>query len=440
MLYRKEKYGISDDFEGLKDLYYKAKKELKREYDKDPNPECGYWLVKKEYTIESDVTKDGNNSGIKEYGFNDITIYFVLLSNYELSSEFTKDKQASDQYWKLVKSNMSKIDPFLFRNIGPNTGGSSMDKSKSLYILLRSSNIESFLTKNSGHDNVPLNDLYHEVTHQYDHLVSMYTVGDKHSVGNFGFLKNITQLKNNNERDLFKKANYLLYVLWDSSEFNAHQNNAGNHVVYDVIPSYRRDPINGAYKSLQSYIKDLSNYKEESFWETLRSYVLDNTISRTMFHIIFDMSSEKFRSWFLKETEKKLKKFYDSTAKNVLSKRGKDSENKELADKIEKEVEEEKNPIQFSIDHYFPKIAYSYPVNMKISFDSFIQDTDDFNKNGMLNIAIPKLHFNKEVSLDDLTLSKNNTSFREALVDKDKNSILVVSSLINKLLNTVSGQ
>lgn len=47
MLYRKEKYGISDDFAGLKDLYYKAKKELKREYDKDPDPECGYWLVKK---------------------------------------------------------------------------------------------------------------------------------------------------------------------------------------------------------------------------------------------------------------------------------------------------------------------------------------------------------------------------------------------------------
>ena len=303
-----------------------------------------------------------------------------------------------------MRSNLSKIDPFLFHNMNPITGGSSNDRTESLYIQLRASSIESFLTTNSGHDNVPLNNLYHEVTHQYDRLVSTHSLGTKHSIGNLGFSKNLTQLKNTNEQNLFQKACYILYTLWNSSEFNAHQNNAGNHHIYDLIPSYRKDPINGAYKLLQSYMKDLSNYKEESFWETLRSYVLDNTISRTMFHIIFDMSSEKFRSWFLKETEKKLKKFYDSTTKNVLSKRGKDSENKELADKIEKEIEEKKNPMQFSIGHYFPKVAYSYPVNMKISFDPFIQDTDDFNKNGMLNIAIPKLHFNKEVSLDDLTL------------------------------------
>ena len=440
MLYRKEKYGISDDFAGLKDLYYKAKKELKREYDKDPDPECGYWLVKKKYTIESDVTKDGNNSGIKEYEFNDITIYFVLLSNYELSSEFAKDKQNSEEYWKLVRSNLSKIDPFLFNNMNPLTGGASNDKTKSLYIQLRSSSIESFLTTNSGHDNVPLNNLYHEVTHQYDRLVSTHSLGSKHSIGNLGFSKNLTQLKNNNERDLFQKAGYLLYILWDSSEFNAHQNNAGNHAVYDVVPSYRKDPINGSYKSLKFYLKDLSNYKEESFWETLRSYILDNTTSRTMFHIISDMSSEKFRSWFLKETEKKLKKFYDFTVKNVLYKRDKDSENKELANKIEKEMEGKNNSISFSIDHYFPKTAYSYTVNIKINFDPSILDIDDFNKNGMLNINIPKLHFNKEVSLDDLTLAKKNTSFREALVEKNKSSILVVSSLINKVLNTVSGQ
>ena len=108
-LYKQEKYGIYKDIEGLNALYYKAKKELLKEYKKDPNPDCGYWIVEEQYMIESPFGNNDDKVLTKEYGWNKITIYFILLSTYDLSSEFCEDKKASEDYWNLVKRNLSKI-------------------------------------------------------------------------------------------------------------------------------------------------------------------------------------------------------------------------------------------------------------------------------------------------------------------------------------------
>ena len=445
-LYKQEKYGISKDIEGLNALYYKAKKELLQEYKKDPNPDCGYWIVEEQYMIESPFGNNDDKVLTKEYDWNKITIYFILLSNYDLSSEFCEDKKASEDYWNLVKRNLAKIHPTLFSSID-HVGGASNDKSKSVYIVLRSSNIDLFL-KNEIYDTTYLKNLYHEVTHQYDALLSYHNNFKKQSIRNsfsssvnaggrvpilFGDIE--TNFKDDKEKSLFEKACYLMYILWDSSELNAHQINAGNILAYVIRPSYRGNPLTSDYKRLQVFIDDLSSYSGESFWELLRLFMLGNSSSHSIRSTILDQSTSKFKIWFIKETSKRLKKFYDKTVKNTLSMKEQSEENEKLASAIMKHLPSDKGFISFNIEYYFPRVAYSYPVSIKITWDNNITDIEKFNKKGNVNISIPKLHFNKDITFDDLTMDNNNRSFYSSLVDGDKRSTLFISSLLNSVLD-----
>lgn len=448
-LYKQEKFGIHKDMEGLKSLYYKAKKELLKEYEKDPDPDCGYWIVEESYSIESSFGDKEDKILIKEYGWNQITIYFILLSNYDLSSDFCEDTEASEDYWDLVKRNLAKIHPTLFGSID-HVEGASNRKSKSAFIVLRSSNIE-FLLKNEIYDTSYIKNLYHEVTHLYDALLSDYNHFSGSSIRNAYstsvdagnkvpvlFDEIETNFKNGKEKSLFEKACYLMYVLWDSSELNSHQINAGNTLVYAVRPSYRGNPITADYKRLQFFIDDLSSYTEESFWKLLHLFMLGNSTSHSIRSTILDQSAFKFKTWFIKETSKRLKKFYNKTVKNTLSMEEQEAENEKLASMIAKQLPSTKDSISFTIDHYFPRVAYSYPVIIKINWDSDITDVEKFNKDGVFTISIPKLSFNKDFTFDDLTMNKKNNYFRSSLVDGDKRSIQTLSSLLNDVLNIIS--
>lgn len=107
-----EKFGIQYDLAGLKALYYSAKSTLESLYREDKHPSSGCWVSDSIYYLESvDNVPDSVKKG-KDY--NRVTVYFVLLSDYDLTSKNPKASDAEiDDYWDKVLATLQRKDHFL---------------------------------------------------------------------------------------------------------------------------------------------------------------------------------------------------------------------------------------------------------------------------------------------------------------------------------------
>jgi len=443
-----EKFGIQYDLAGLKALYYSAKATLENLYREDKYPSDGCWVADSSYFLESvddvpDRVKKGKNT------YNRVSVYFVLLSDYDLTSKNPKASDAEiEDYWDKVLATLQLKDHFLRWETLISSEG--FCASRNVVVKIRTSDFDTyFSTRGSDVDRAALDTLQHEMVHAFDEL---HWEGDSPMSQDdmrIGQAKNMRPLEDTKDKEMFSKALYLLYCLWVDTEFNAWQVGAIKDLVYDVSPNFRKQAVTWDFSTeLPNVIRALDAYDQDDFWSYLKTYMVNNAESANVSKLE-KMSVDAFKTWFIKGSKDRLDKLIrDASKKHHLS-REQEKANNALADAIEEQLKQKSYPtnatscnIKVSVSHYFRDLSYAYPIDLEFSWSNVLSyahytPIKDFNQTGKVTMSVRKVHFQSTVNFADLTHSANNQAFYYAFTFLQRDYIEVVASLLNKMLDAV---
>lgn len=442
-----EKFGIQYDLAGLKALYYSAKSALESLYREDKHPSSGCWVSDSIYYLESvDNVPDSVKKG-KDY--NRVTVYFVLLSDYDLTSKNPKASDAEiDDYWDKVLATLQRKDHFLrWETIISSEGFSAY---RNVVVKIRTEDFNTYFnTRGNDVDKKALTTLQHEMVHAFDEL--HWEGGSPMSQDDMrrGQAKNMRPLEDTKDKEMFSKSLYLLYCLWVDTEFNAWQVGAIKDLVDDVAPNLRKQAVTSDFSTeLPNVIRALEAYDQGDFWSYLKTYMVNNAQAANVSKLE-KMSVDAFKTWFINGSKDRLDRLIrDASKKHHLS-REQEKANNALADALEEQLKQKSYPtnskecnIKVSVSHYFRDLSYSYPIDLEFSWSNVLSYANytpikDFNQNGKVTISVRKVRFQSTVTFADLTHSANNNAFYYAFTLLQRDYIEVVASLLNKMLDAV---
>lgn len=442
-----EKFGIQYDLAGLKALYYSAKSTLESLYREDKHPSSGCWVSDSIYYLESvDNVPDSVKKG-KDY--NRVTVYFVLLSDYDLTSKNPKASDAEiDDYWDKVLTTLQHKDHSLrWETIISSEGFSAY---RNVVVKIRTEDFNTYFnTRGNDVDKKALTTLQHEMVHAFDEL--HWEGGSPMSQDDMrrGQAKNMRPLEDTKDKEMFSKSLYLLYCLWVDTEFNAWQVGAIKDLVDDAAPNLRKQVVTSDFSTeLPNVIRALEAYDQGDFWSYLKTYMVNNAQAANVSKLE-KMSVDAFKTWFINGSKDRLDRLIrDASKKHHLS-REQEKANNALADALEEQLKKKSYPtnskecnIKVSVSHYFRDLSYSYPIDLEFSWSNVLSYANytpikDFNQNSKVTISVRKVRFQSTVTFADLTHSANNNAFYYAFTLLQRDYIEVVASLLNKMLDAV---
>ena len=441
-----EKFGIQYDLSGLKALYYSAKSTLENLYREDKHPSDGCWVTDSTYYLES---VDDVPDRVKKNNYNRVSVYFVLLSDYDITSKNTKASDAEiKEYWDTVLSALQHRNHSLRWETIISSGG--FCASQNVVVKIRTSNFDAyFSTRGNDVDREALKTLQHEMVHAFDDL---HWEGDspmRQDDLRRGQVEDMRPLEDTNDKGMFSKALYLLYCLWVDTEFNAWQVGAVNDLVYDIVPNFRKHAVTSKFSTeLPNVIRTLDAYDQDDFWSYLKTY-MENNAEATNVSKLEKMSVDAFKTWFIKGSNDRLDKLIRDASKKHFLSREQERATNTLADAIEEQLKQKSYPtnakscnIKVSVSHYFRDLSYAYPIDLEFSWSNVLSyahytPIKDFNQTGKVTISVRKVHFQSTVNFLDLTHDVNNKAFYYAFTFLQRDYIEVVSSLLNKMLDAV---
>lgn len=442
-----EKFGIQYDLAGLKALYYSAKATLEDFYREDKHPSSGCWVTDSIYYLES--VDDVPDSVKKGKDYNRVSVYFVLLSDYDLTSKNPKASDAEvDDYWYRVLSTLQRKNHSLRWETLISSGG--FCASRNVVVKIRTSDFYTyFSTRGNDADIEAIKTLQHEMVHAFDEL---HWEGDSPMSQDdmrIGQAKNMRPLEDTKDKEMFSKSLYLLYCLWVDTEFNAWQVGAIKDLVDDAAPNLRKQVVTSDFSTeLPNVIRALEAYDQGDFWSYLKTYMVNNAQASNVSKLE-KMSVDAFKTWFINGSKDRLDKLIrDASKKHHLSREQEKSDNA-LADALEEQLKQKSYPtnakscnIKVSVSHYFRDLSYAYPIDLEFSWSNVLTYANytpikDFNQNGKVTISVRKVRFQSTVTFADLTHSENNHAFYYAFTLLQRDYIEVVASLLNKMLDAV---
>lgn len=441
-----EKFGIQYDLSGLKALYYSAKSTLEGLYRENKHPSAGCWVADSIYYLES---VDDVPDRVKKNNYNRVSVYFVLLSDYDITSKNTKASDAEfKKYWNKVLSALQRKDRFLrWENL---ISADGFYASQNVVVKIRTSDFDAyFSTRGNDVDREALKTLQHEMVHVFDDL---HWEGDspmRQDDLRRGQVEDMRPLEDTNDKGMFYKALYILYCLWVDTEFNAWQVGAVNDLVYDLVPKLRKQAVTSEFSTeLPNVIRTLDAYDQDDFWSYLKTYMENNAEANNVSKLE-KMSVDAFKTWFIKRSNDRLDKLIrDASKKHHLSREQEKATNA-LADAIEEQLKQKSYStnakscnIKVSVSHYFRDLSYAYPIDLEFSWSNVLSFANytpikDFNQTGKITISVRKVHFQSTVNFLDLTNNVNNQAFYYAFTLLQRDYIEVVASLLNKMLDAV---
>lgn len=442
-----EKFGIQYDLAGLKALYYSAKSALEDLYSEDKHPSSGCWVAESIYYLES--VDDVPDSVKKGKDYNRVSVYFVLLSDYDLTSKNPKASDSEiDEYWDTVLSSLQRKNHSLRWETLISSGG--FCSSRNVVVKIRTSDFYTyFSTRGNDSDREAIKTLQHEMVHAFDEL--HWEGGSTMSQDDMrrGQANNMRPLEDTKDKEMFSKALYLLYCLWVDTEFNAWQVGAINDLVDDAAPNFRKQAVTSDFSTeLQNVIRTLEAYDQGDFWSYLKTYMVNNAEASNVSKLE-KMSVEAFKAWFVKGSKDRLDKLIrDASKKHHLS-REQEKADTALADAIEEQLKQKSYSanakecnIKVSVSHYFRDLSYAYPIDLEFNWSNVLSYANytpikDFNQTGKVTMSVRKVHFQSTVTFADLTHSANNQAFYYAFTFLQRDYIEVVASLLNKMLDAV---
>lgn len=442
-----EKFGIQYDLAGLKALYYSSKTALEDLYREDKHPSDGCWVAESLYYLESvDKVPDSVKKG---KDFNRVSVYFVLLSDYDLTSKNPKASDAEiDDYWDRVLDALQRKNRSLRWETIISSGG--FCASRNVVVKIRTPDFYTyFSTRGNDADIEAIKTLQHEMIHAFD---ALHWEGDSPMSQDDmrrGQAKNMRPLEDTKDKEMFSKALYLLYCLWVDTEFNAWQVGAINDLVYDASTNFRKQAVTSDFSTeLPNIIQTLDSYDQDEFWSYLKTYMVNNAEASNVSKME-KMSVSSFKAWFINGSKDRLDKLIrDASKKHHLSIE-QEKANNALADAIEEQLKQKSYPtnakscnIKVSVSHYFRDLSYAYPIDLEFNWSNVLSYKNstpikDFNQTGKVTMSVRKVHFQSTVTFDDLTNSANNKAFYYAFTFLQRDYIEVVASLLNKMLDSV---
>ena len=442
-----EKFGIQYDLAGLKALYYSAKTALEDLYREDKHPSDGCWVAESSYYLES--VDDVPDSVKKGKDYNRVTVYFVLLSDYDLTSKNPKASDSEiDDYWDNVLDALQRKNHSLRWETLISSGG--FCASRNVVVKIRTSDFYTyFSTRGNDSDIEAIKTLQHEMVHAFDEL---HWEGDSPMSQDDmrrGQANNMRPLEDTKDKEMFSKALYLLYCLWVDTEFNAWQVGAINDLVGDVSQKFSKQTVTSDFSTeLPNVIRNLDAYAQDDFWSYLKTYMVNNAESSNVSKLE-KMSVDAFKAWFINGSKDRLDKLIrDASKKHHLS-REQEKANNALADALEEQLKQKRYPsnakscnIKVSVSHYFRDLSYAYPIDLEFNWSNVLSYANytpikDFNQTGKVTMSVRKVHFQSTVTFADLTHSANNQAFYYAFTFLQRDYIEVVASLLNKMLDAV---
>ena len=442
-----EKFGIQYDLAGLKALYYSAKTALEDLYREDKHPSDGCWVAESSYYLES--VDDVPDSVKKGKDYNRVTVYFVLLSDYDLTSKNPKASDSEiDDYWDNVLDALQRKNHSLRWETLISSGG--FCASRNVVVKIRTSDFYTyFSTRGNDSDIEAIKTLQHEMVHAFDEL--HWEGGSPMSQDDMrrGQANNMRPLEDTKDKEMFSKALYLLYCLWVDTEFNAWQVGAINDLVGDVSQKFSKQTVTSDFSTeLPNVIRNLDAYAQDDFWSYLKTYMVNNAESSNVSKLE-KMSVDAFKAWFINGSKDRLDKLIrDASKKHHLS-REQEKANNALADALEEQLKQKRYPsnakscnIKVSVSHYFRDLSYAYPIDLEFNWSNVLSYANytpikDFNQTGKVTMSVRKVHFQSTVTFADLTHSANNQAFYYAFTFLQRDYIEVVASLLNKMLDAV---
>lgn len=442
-----EKFGIQYDLAGLKALYYSAKTALEDLYREDKHPSDGCWVAESSYYLES--VDDVPDSVKKGKDYNRVTVYFVLLSDYDITSKNPKASDSEiDDYWDNVLDALQRKNHSLrWETLISSEGFCS---SRNVVVKIRTSDFYTyFSTRGNDADREVIKTLQHEMVHAFDEL---HWEGDSPMSQDDmrrGQANNMRPLEDTKDKEMFSKALYLLYCLWVDTEFNAWQVGAINDLGGDASQNFRKQTVTSDFSTeLPNVIRNLDAYAQDDFWSYLKTYMVNNAESSNVSKLE-KMSVESFKAWFINGSKDRLDRLIrDASKKHHLS-REQEKANNALADAIEEQLKQKRYPsnakscnIKVSVSHYFRDLSYAYPIDLEFNWSNVLSYANytpikDFNQTGKVTMSVRKVHFQSTVTFADLTNSANNQAFYYAFTFLQRDYIEVVASLLNKMLDSV---
>lgn len=442
-----EKFGIQYDLAGLKALYYSAKSTLESLYREDKHPSSGCWVADSIYYLES--VDDVPDSVKKGKDYNRVTVYFVLLSDYDLTSKNPKVSDAEiEDYWDKVLATLQRKDRFLrWETIISSEGFSAY---RNVVVKIRTEDFNTYFnTRGNDVDKKALTTLQHEMVHAFDEL--HWEGGSPMSQDDMrrGQANNMRPLEDTKDKEMFSKSLYLLYCLWVDTEFNAWQVGAINDLVDDATPNLRKQAVTSDFSTeLPNVIRALEAYDQDDFWSYLKTYMVNNAQASNVSKLE-KMSVDAFKTWFINGSKDRLDRLIrDAQKKHHLS-REQEKANNALADALEEQLKQKSYTanskecnIKVSVSHYFRDLSYAYPIDLEFSWSNVLSYANytpikDFNQTGKVTISVRKVRFQSTVTFADLTHSANNNAFYYAFTLLQRDYIEVVASLLNKMLDAV---
>lgn len=442
-----EKFGIQYDLAGLKALYYSAKSALEDLYREDKHPSSGCWVAESIYYLES--VDDVPDSVKKGKDYNRVTVYFVLLSDYDLTSNNPKASDAEiDDYWDRVLDALQRKNHSLRWETLISSGG--FCASRNVVVKIRTSDFYTyFSTRGNDSDIEAIKTLQHEMVHAFDEL--HWEGGSPMSQDDMrrGQANNMRPLEDTKDKEMFSKALYILYCLWVDTEFNAWQVGAINDLVGDVSQKFSKQAVTSDFSTeLPNVIRNLGAYDQEDFWSYLKTYMVNNAEASNVSKLE-KMSVEGFKTWFINGSKDRLDRLIrDAQKKHHLSREQEKADNA-LADALEEQLKQKgysanakECNIKVSVSHYFRDLSYAYPIDLEFNWSNVLSYANytpikDFNQTGKVTMSVRKVHFQSTVTFADLTHSANNQAFYYAFTFLQRDYIEVVASLLNKMLDAV---
>ena len=290
------------------------------------------------------------------------------------------------------------------------------------------------LTKNKGIKDLGINKAYiiqtlkHELTHILD---------DKNGskdVNRFGAIN--SEVRDGVNKYALEAAANILYMLWSRTEFNAFTQtfSDGNSNkrelirkdrIEKVLSKYLSRPLrSGGYETIDhalNEIRDDLDWLENEFgndsllWETIKDMCISGSYESNVKERFEKMSWQQFKSYFIRTTEKLMKKLKDKAIKNSATQADYNRDIINLASDIKDSLEnsevDENNVVSFKFNYtqFFRKLNEPHKVYIDVEAVNSNNDMA-IAVNSMLRIVIADLNKKYEESAREL-FGSNYDSF-----------------------------
>ena len=251
----------------------------------------------------------------------------------------------------------------------------------------------------------------------------------------------------------------ILYSLWSRTEFNAFTQTFGRDVEKQreiVRSSYinkvslhflNRKCADGGSVDLKEFIENLhEDIRElsdpdydESFWESIRNIVIEGSRENSARERFENMSSTKFRNYFINTSVKLIEKLEKQVVKNIAAQNTYDRDisniSAEIFDACNEVIREySKNDstveMEFNFNCYFKKLIESHKVYVEIEVPNiekkYLNNDNTIASQMMIHITIGDLNIGYDLSADEAFGTSNCNIvklFRELMTSKKKTDI-----------------